>query len=74
MLYGMGTVVLFLGLLVVVTGAMSSIVSRYFPEPQAPAVVRSPGPKTGPATRAEGEVVAAIGAAIAQHRRRNNKP
>ena len=74
MLYGMGTVVVFLGLLVVITSAMSAIVNRYFPEAPVPAAVPSAARKSGPAAHADGEVVAAITAAIAQHRRRNNKP
>ena len=70
MLYGMGTVVLFLTVLVVATTFMSRLMTRYFPDPAAPAV---------PARLAVGEpqtaavaplVVAAISAAIHQHRRR----
>ena len=37
MLFGMGTVVVFLALLVVATTAMSRIVARHFPEPEPPA-------------------------------------
>jgi oxaloacetate decarboxylase (Na+ extruding) subunit gamma len=74
MLYGMGTVIVFLGLLVVITTAMSSIVNRYFPEAPVPAAVPSPGRKSGPVTQSDGEVVAAISAAIARHRSRNNRP
>lgn len=73
MLYGMGTVVVFLGLLIVVTGAMSTLITRFFPEPQAPVLVPSIGSKGGPAAPADGEVVAVISAAIAQHRNRKNK-
>ena len=74
MLYGMGTVVVFLGLLVVITSAMSSIVNRYFPEAPVPVAVPSAGRKSGPAAQDDGEVVAAITTAITQHRSRKNKP
>ncbi len=68
MLYGMGTVVLFLALLVVVTTAMSWLVGRYFPEPVVAAA--------SPAHKAQGRapqgddpnLVAAISAAIHRHR------
>jgi oxaloacetate decarboxylase (Na+ extruding) subunit gamma len=69
MLYGMGTVVIFLALLVLITTVMSRVVTRYFPEPLAPA--SSPAPKSPartPAGAIEGEVVAAITAAVRQHR------
>ena len=73
MLYGMGTVVLFLALLVLATTAMSGIVSRYFPQPEPPPVtarVRSPGEAA--TTELDPGVVAVITAAIAQHRNTNN--
>lgn len=69
MVYGMGTVVLFLALLVLATTAMSSLLVRYLPEPEPPPVTareRTPG------AAATGEldpgVVAVITAAIHQHR------
>ncbi len=72
MVYGMGTVVVFLALLVVVTGIMSGLVGRYFPEPQLPVPVRAARDKTAPSPGApDAEVVAAISAAIRQHRIRN---
>lgn len=73
MLYGMGTVVVFLALLVVITSVMSTLVNRYFPEAPAPVAVPTTGRKSGPGAQADGEVVAAITAAIAQHRSRKNK-
>ena len=70
MLFGMGTVVVFLALLVVATNAMSAFVGRYFPEPQpAPAAGGKPAVGAG---APDPEVVAAITAAIHQHR--NRKP
>ena len=74
MLYGMGTVVVFLGLLVVITSTMSAVVNRYFPEPPAPVAVPSAGRKSGPVPHANPEVVAAISAAIVRHRSRKTRP
>ncbi len=60
-LFGMGTVVVFLTLLVFVTSGMSAFVGRYFPTPPPPAVpVNRPGP--------DARVLAVISAAIHQHR------
>ena len=71
MLYGMGTVVVFLALLVVVTTVMSGVVGRYFPEPTAPAPSPASRGRTPAASREpDGELVAAITAAIRQHRNR----
>ncbi|TDG13498.1 oxaloacetate decarboxylase [Seongchinamella unica] len=68
MLFGMGTVVVFLALLVVATNAMSAFVSRYFPETQ-PAPVAGSKPSAAAASP-DAEVVAAITAAVHQHRKR----
>jgi len=67
MLYGMGTVVVFLSLLVVITTLMSAIVQRYFAEPE-PVTVGTIVPAVD-ATH-DVEVVAAVTAAIHQHRNR----
>ena len=65
MLYGMGTVVVFLSLLILATSVMSRLVQRFTPPPE-PAVdtpaLAGPGP----------HVVAAITAAIHQHRSRQD--
>lgn len=69
MLYGMGTVVLFLSLLVVATSAMSRLMIRYFPDPEPPAVpAREPA---GGAVSAgtDPRLLAVITAAIHRHRR-----
>jgi oxaloacetate decarboxylase gamma subunit len=64
LVYGMGTVVLFLSLLVFATRGMSAAVARWFPEPE-----RHPGPRSAPGSAAPSpEVVAAISLAIHQHR------
>ena len=67
MIYGMGTVVFFLALLVVVTTAMSRLVSRYFPEPE----VAVPSPRSAPLAQSSddsGRRVAAITAAVKRFR------
>lgn len=68
MLYGMGTVVMFLSLLVVATWAMSTVVTRWFPEK----IVETPTPK--PAQTLSHQVpektLHIIKEAIAQHRQR----
>ncbi|MAT92144.1 MAG: oxaloacetate decarboxylase [Halioglobus sp.] len=62
MVFGMGTVLAFLSLLVLSTTVMSRCIARYFPQPEtvadAPSVPAAPDPQT----------LAAIGAAIARHR------
>jgi oxaloacetate decarboxylase gamma subunit len=70
MLFGMGTVVVFLALLVVATTVMSAFVARYFPEPQrAPSAASK---AVAGASSPNEEVVAAISAAIHQHRNRKS--
>ncbi|MFT6430706.1 MAG: oxaloacetate decarboxylase gamma subunit [Halopseudomonas sp.] len=70
MLLGMGSVFVFLILLVAVTTAMSSILTRFFPETLA---VAKPSKRARPAAGAaiDPEMVAVIGAAIKQHRSRH---
>ncbi len=67
MLFGMGTVVVFLSLLVVMTTLMSAVIGRYFAEAEPAAVDVRGG--TGQASPSP-EVIAAITAAIHQHRSR----
>ncbi len=70
MLYGMGTVVLFLALLVLATTAMSGLISRYFPQPEPPPVTaRERGAGKAVAPQLDPGVVAVISAAIHQHRK-----
>ena len=59
MLFGMGTVVVFLTLLVFITSGMSALVSKYWPPPEPAA----PAP-----TAVDGRTLAVISAAIHQHR------
>ncbi|RLQ22674.1 oxaloacetate decarboxylase [Seongchinamella sediminis] len=69
MLFGMGTVVVFLALLVVATSVMSAVVGRFFPEaPPAPAAEGKAAPG---AVSPDAEIVAAITAAVHRHRNRH---
>lgn len=67
MIYGMGTVFVFLATLIVVTLVLSRIITRYFPETSA-APKSSSLPRAKSAVVVEPEVLAAIKAAIQQHR------
>lgn len=70
MLYGMGTVVVFLSLLVAATAAMSRLVTRYFPEPQL-LLERAPQPPAGQAGPVhDPEIVAVVTAAVHRYRAR----
>ncbi len=75
-LYGMGTVFVFLTLLVVCTMAMSVVVEKYFREPQ-PDVANAPGrPGSGRSIGADEvspKLVAVIQAAIHEHRAKTHK-
>lgn len=67
MLFGMGSVFIFLTLLVIATTAMSAVVQRFFPEALKPA---APAPSQVPAAGADARLQAVIKAAIDQHRKR----
>ncbi|WHI47963.1 OadG family protein [Microbulbifer sp. ZKSA004] len=64
-LFGMGIVFTFLLLLVIGTGIMSRVISRYFPE--AEPVSHAPSPTAG---NDKAHLHAVIKAAIEQHRKR----
>ena len=64
MLYGMGTVFAFLILLVGAIYLMSTVITRFFPEPVQPEVAV----KMAPAVAVEPRVQAVIQAAIDKHR------
>ena len=68
MLLGMGSVFAFLIILVFVTGIMSRLIDRYFPEaaPVAKPVRKAPAA----AAAVDTELLAVIGAAVKQHRSR----
>ncbi|PID45335.1 MAG: oxaloacetate decarboxylase [Proteobacteria bacterium] len=70
MLFGMGTVFVFLTLLIFATTAMSKVVLRWFPEK----VAETPAPRKAPVAAAKPaiapETLKIIQAAINQHRKR----
>lgn len=63
MVYGMGTVYVFLIILIIVTSIISKVLNRFFPTP-----VASPKPAKAQIEAVEPQVLSAIQAAIAQHR------
>ena len=70
MLFGMGTVVVFLTLLVLATTTMSSLVQRFFPEP----VEAAPRPvPAAPGSPADPRLAAVISAAVHHHRQRQSR-
>lgn len=73
MLYGMGTVVVFLTLLIVATSLMSWFLGRYFPEPQVPAANPGRVAATAFPDTDQQQLVAVISAAIHEHRRKHGK-
>ncbi len=74
LVYGMGTVFVFLALLVVITTAMSRLIHKFFPDlPEPERAARNfqaaPSPQT-----VEPRVLAVITAAVAQHRAKRRAP
>lgn len=68
MLYGMGTVFIFLTLLVLLTTIMSSLIQRFVKsEPEA---VPKPAPVAANAAQNDSQLLAVISEAIKQHRAR----
>lgn len=66
MIYGMGTVFVFLTLLVTVTWIMSVVMGRYFPEPEQPESLET----TDAAPAVNSHILSVIQEAINQHRGR----
>lgn len=66
--FGMGTVFLFLGILVVSTYSMSKIVTKFFPEAEIEVVVPQRNPNK---QNTDSQLISVISAAI--HRYRKNK-
>lgn len=69
MLYGMGSVLVFLTILVVVTVLMSALMTRFFREPEIEMPERSE--TKGGVAVVDDKVVAVIKAALAQHRKKH---
>lgn len=69
MLFGMGTVFVFLTLLVFATRSMSWVVNRFFPENE-PVIPVEPTPVAVNAAAVDPKVLAVIQEAIHQHRAR----
>lgn len=65
MLFGMGTVVVFLTLLVIATSVMSALLTRYAPAPEVDDIDAAVAPASADAT-----LLAVISAAIHKHRSR----
>jgi oxaloacetate decarboxylase gamma subunit len=68
MLYGMGTVVVFLTLLIVATSFMSWIIGRYFPETEVPPASVGGAAAVAPDRENHAQLVAVITAAIHRYR------
>lgn len=64
MLYGMGTVFVFLTLLVACTSIMSALVTRFYQEPAAESAAKD-------SRSMDSKTIAIIKAAIAEHRKSN---
>lgn len=73
MLYGMGTVVLFLSLLVFATRGMSAAVLRFFPQPVTPAPVAKPPAADDSGEAPTPEMLAAITIAIHRHQQHQRR-
>ncbi len=70
MIFGMGTVFVFLALLVVVTTAMSSLLQRFLPaKPIEPAVTRMPAQAAAPVE--DQQLMAVLSAAVHKYRSRH---
>ena len=68
MLYGMGTVVVFLTVLIVATSFMSWLIGRYFPEAEVRAASVGGAATVAPDRENNAQLVAVITAAIHRHR------
>lgn len=72
LLFGMGTVFIFLSLLVLSTTLMSAFINRFFPEADIPQVVSDKAPGGKPKD-VEPNVLTAIQMAIKEHRAKQSR-
>lgn len=68
LVYGMGTVVVFLSLLVYATRLMSRVILRFFPEPAVAPRTDMPSAAAHDNPTVSPELLAVIAAAVHQHR------
>lgn len=68
LVYGMGTVYVFLAILVLVTTSMSRLIARYFPPAPEPERKAAPKAKSASPAAVEPHILNAITQAVAQHR------
>jgi len=69
LIYGMGTVFIFLYILVLVTTAMSRLVLRFAPEPE-PVIAKNR--QSAKVTAVEPDILKAIGLAVQEYRREHH--
>ena len=69
LIYGMGTVFVFLYILILATQTMSRLVLRFMPEVESAAAVK----RKSPAPNVDPNVVAAIGLAVQEYRREHRQ-
>ncbi len=71
-LFGMGTVIAFLTLLVIAMGLMSRLLAHFYPVAKPPALpADAPDPDAGPGQLASDELLVVITAAVHRHRRQS---
>jgi oxaloacetate decarboxylase gamma subunit len=73
LIFGMGTVFIFLGLLVIAVNVLSRFISTCFPEPIMPDALATPAKPTASTIQSDidSTTLAAIQAAIHQHRNKH---
>ena len=69
MVFGMGTVFVFLAVLIVVTVTMSTIVQKFFPDAPEPTMANTPRPAVQPVAD-DAQILAVITAAVHKFRSR----